>query len=107
MEKASREYIAKLLETNDLAVERAMVVIFLNQTEDEQRANDTKHRNKRGFNASDAKKGSSFAKTVLSGQHLPSWHLPAARRMAKRYIRQLVEAAKAKKAAAAAAAAKA
>lgn len=93
MERNSPEYISWCLATKDNAVERAIICIFNRQTTDEKAAEDTRHRNGRGFSASDAKKGSYIAKWILSGHHLTGQWLMDARGMAFKYIGQLVEEA--------------
>jgi hypothetical protein len=62
--------IRKLLETNDRAVERALVVLLERQTADERIAETTKHDNDRGFLPYDAKIMTSMAKWVRSGGRL-------------------------------------
>lgn len=73
-----------------------IVVIFENQTADEQAAGRTGHLNGRGFRKNHARKGTYYAQWVLSGRKLTGEHLESARGMARLYVRQLVEAAKAK-----------
>lgn len=87
------QMIANLLDTNNLAVERAIIVIYERQTYDEQRDSTTKHLNDRGFSASTARVGTYFARWIRSGQHLTGNHLSRARGIAKLHIKQLVEAA--------------
>jgi hypothetical protein len=85
--------ILALLLRNDKAVERAMVVLFLRQTSDEQDGKVTRHSNGRGFNYFHAERGTYFAKWILSGRKLTGSHLAAARKMACYYARQLLEVA--------------
>ena len=96
--------IKTLLEKNDRAVERALVVLYDRQTEDEKRADDTKHHNNRGFTQADARFMSSMARQVLRGVHLSARQLAFLRgrrstrfhsRIGK-YSRQLLEVAEAK-----------
>lgn len=86
--------IVQLLNTNPKAVARAIVVIFDRQTQDEKATDATRHHNNRGFQACDARRGSYYARWVLSGRELTGNHLEKARRMAIKYRRQLVQAAK-------------
>jgi hypothetical protein len=60
MTEWNKEKIIALLETNDLAVGRALIVILANQTTDEVQAMDTKHHNGKGFNAPHARMGTSM-----------------------------------------------
>jgi hypothetical protein len=92
----TKHTIRALLLTNDRAVERAMVVLFDRQTQDEKATEATRHHNNRGFNHGDAKKGTYMARWVLSGRKLTGHHLDRARRMAMRYAGQLAEEANAK-----------
>jgi len=89
----ARKRINDLLHTNDRAVERAVVVLFELQTRDEQHSSTTKHNNGVGFCGWAARKGSYYARWVLSGRALTGCHLDNARRIALHHSRQLVEAA--------------
>ncbi len=55
------EQIIALLETNDRAVGRALVVLRNRQTADEQISESTKHHNNRGFRPCHARMGTSMA----------------------------------------------
>lgn len=92
----TKQQIALLLATSDKAVERAMVVSYSRQTQDEQSAQQTKHSNGQGFNAFDAMNGTYYAKWVLSGRKLSGSHLAKARKMALRYSAQLALISQAK-----------
>ncbi len=91
--KALENQIVALLHSNPKAVERAMVVLWDRQTADEKAAETTRHHNQRGFSGSTDKRGSYFAKWVLSGRHLTGIHLVRARTIAIKHRRQLVEEA--------------
>lgn len=88
----TKEQIAELLK-QPRAVERGIVAIFNKQTEDEKTADETKHHNKRGFTGSDARRGSYYAKWILSGRHLTGGHEVKARKMLTKYIGQLTKIA--------------
>jgi hypothetical protein len=101
----TKERIQHLLNTNDLAVERALVTIYDRQTQDEKQDSDVKHDNQRGFRANHASKGSYYARIVLKGWkqdrnknrvHLNPVKLATARAMVLHYHRQLCEIANAK-----------
>lgn len=94
--KDSQAYIVSLLHLNNRAVERAMIVLYNNQTQDERSAGATKHHNGKGFNSYDAKTGTYYALWVLSGRKLTGFHLERARVMSLKYVGQLVQAAKEK-----------
>jgi hypothetical protein len=93
MEKNSPEYISYLLSINDRVVERAMIVLYARQTTDEKSSKETRHKNGRGFNSGDAKKGTCMAEYVLNGNHLTGQWLMDARAMCFKYLKQLVEEA--------------
>lgn len=101
----TKETIQRLLATNDLAVERAIVVIYDRQTQDEKRDSDTKHDNYRGFRSNHASTGSFLARIILKGwgqpggrkkTHLFPEKLAKARKIAMQYHRQLCEVANGK-----------
>lgn len=92
----TKDSIRALIASNDRAVERAMIVLFDRQTQDEKQVEATRHHNNRGFNHGDAKKGTYYARWVLSGRKLTGHHLDRARRMAHRYAGQLAEVANSK-----------
>jgi hypothetical protein len=92
----TKDSIKTLLLTNPRAVERAMLVLFARQTEDERVNQTTRHENARGFTAAHARKGSYYAKWVRSGRNLTGHHLDRARTMALHYTRQLLEEVEAK-----------
>jgi len=94
--KDSPAYIAALLHLNNRAVERAMIVLYNNQTQDERSEGATRHHNGKGFNAYDAKNGTYYAMWVLSGRKLSGFHLERARMISLKYVGQLVQAAKEK-----------
>jgi hypothetical protein len=93
MIKHTKESIAALLATNDLAVMRGVVAIYDRQTRDEQAVGDTRHFNGIGFNGSDAKKGSYYARWLLSGRKLDGRHLANARKIMMKYSGQLARIA--------------
>jgi len=91
--------IRTALATNPLAVERAITVLFAEQTRDEQATSRTCHQNSRGFNSADASRGSYYARWIAGGRHLDTWHLTKARVLVAKYWRQLLRAAVAKQSA--------
>jgi hypothetical protein len=104
----TKERVTELLNTNDLAVERAVVALFERQTADEKATNDTRHDNTVGFSAAHARTLSFYAKVILAGwkregknkTHLFPNKLAKARRFVTRYSRQLCDIANAKEQAA-------
>ena len=89
----TREEIETLVNTNDRAVERAMVAIWKRQTADEQSSDTTRHSNGIGFSGWTAKRGSYYAKWVLGGGRLTGKHLAQARRIALHHAGQLLRIA--------------
>lgn len=81
--------IVKLLDSNDLAVDRAIAAIYNRQTYDERKIGKTTVRNGVGFSGAHARLGTYYAKWVLSGKRLSGNHLAKARVIAKHYAGQL------------------
>ena len=97
MKIISRATITASLISNDRAVEKAMVILYNGQTEDERSVSATKHTNGCGFNSCHAHLGTYYAKWVLSGKNLTGKHLVKAREIALYYAgTQLLQAAHAK-----------
>jgi hypothetical protein len=65
-----KEYLVHLLQTNDKAVARALLVLLNNQTADEQRTEDTRYLNGKGFRPCHARIGTSMAKFYISKGYL-------------------------------------
>ena len=98
-----RNYITRLLETNDKAVARALLVLNARQTSDEQASQHTKHHNSRGFRPCHARMGASMAKFYerngyLSPKQIAYWRKTdrAGNMRIAIYWRQLIEEAMAK-----------
>ncbi len=89
----TRPQIDAILKSNDRAVDRAMLVLYARQTEDEKSSEQTKHANGRGFAHWAARSGSYYARWVQSGKRLTGQHLVKARKIALRHSKQLVEEA--------------
>ncbi len=66
----TKESIVRLLEEDDRAVARALVVLNDRQTNDEQVSEHTKHRNGRGFRPCHARLGSGMAKFFERNRYL-------------------------------------
>lgn len=86
----TRDQIDALLRANPKAVERAMIRLYELQTGDERAAGETKHNNNVGFAGNAAKRGSYYARWVMSGRQLSGHHLDRALSIALRHSRQLV-----------------
>ena len=92
----TKDRISSLLLSNDLAVEKALVAIYDRQTRDEKMSEDTLHHNGVGFSGAHAKRGTYFARWVLSGRHLTGHHLARARSIVLHYTKQLAHIANVK-----------
>lgn len=80
-----------LLQNSNLAVERAMVHLYRQQTPAEQATSQTTESNGVGFRANHARFGTYCAKWVLSKKHLSGRYLEIARKIAKHYAGQLTD----------------
>jgi hypothetical protein len=88
--------IQTLLDENDRAVLRAMVVIFEAQTASEQSCNFTHDANGVGYSAVHAEIMSSFAKQFEKKKFLSPKQLVIARKIVRKYWRQLAAVAEQK-----------
>ena len=91
--KWTADGIVALLEKDDQAVERAIVVIYERQTQEEKVFAAAVKVNGVGFSQGDAEFGTSLAKGCLRYGHLTVKQLPYARKMAIKYREQLVDVA--------------
>ncbi len=99
----TREMIMEMLNRNDRAVCRALLVLFNNQTQVEQSSEHTLVWNGKGFTGADARMGTSMAKQYqrvgyLSPKQIQFWRKPNVRGISRigKYTRQLIEAIPAK-----------
>lgn len=103
MKTWTKAEILQLLQSNDRAVERALIALYQRQTADEKLAETTSHVNRVGFSPAHAQKFTSFAKQILRGYHLTARQLAFCRYVTNgnsrigRYWAQLVEVANAKR----------
>lgn len=102
----NKDDIIKLLNTNDKAIARALVVLNERQTATEQVSQQTRILNGEGFTPSDARMGTSMANFYLrtgylTPKQLAYWKKPNAKKVPRicKYAGQLLEIAKAKSAA--------
>lgn len=97
----TKDAILDKLATNDVMVERSLLVMYERQTADEQSAQSTGHNNGIGFNGTDAEILSKFAEWVKGGKQrgipegkrLSEKQRILTRKKLKKYSRQLLEAA--------------
>lgn len=99
----NKESIVALLERNDKAVGRALLVLYRNQTFDEQSNQDVKYQNGKGFRPAHARMGTSMAtffmnKGYLSQKQTAYWRVRDVKGNMRIgiYWRQLLKAAEAK-----------
>lgn len=92
--KQWRLYIYELLSRNDLAVKKAIVAIYKNQTQDEREKLESRGKNKKGFNYKDGTYFSCLAIDIINGHDLSPQELEYARYRMKRYWRQLMNISK-------------
>lgn len=103
----TRENVLTAIETNSKSCENALLGMYARQTTDEQRARATGHDNGIGFNGTDAGFLSSLAEQVTArrtagrpaGTCLSEKQITWARKLLKKYGRQLLEIAQEKAAA--------
>ena len=87
------EEIKAKITTDQNWLERAILAIFARQTADEQRSEETKEDNGRGFTGPDAHMMSYWAKWIQSGKHLSGTHLSRAFVRIGKYAGQLKKVA--------------
>ena len=85
-----KESIKKLIQTNDLAVYRALVLLYSFQTDEEKNTDKVKTVNGKGFNKLDAEILSSMARQVKSGRHLTDKQMYVARPKLMKYAGQIL-----------------
>ena len=93
-EKAYCEKIKQAIDTNDNAVKKAILIIYQNQTADEQVSENTIEHNGVGFTGVDAEFLSSIAVRIQRGLPLSEKQIIVGRRKIRKYSRQLLDEAK-------------
>lgn len=91
--KYTKQHIRNLLENNDKAVHKAIVVLYSRQTAAEQTSMSTREHNGVGFNATDAELLSSFAEQIKKGRSLSVKQMEWARKKIMKYSGQLANIA--------------
>ena len=92
-QKWTKEEIRELLEQNDKAVVRGLVVLYSRQTPEEQSEDRTVEKNNVGFNALDAAFLSSLARYAEKRGMLTEKQMPYARKRMLKYAGQLARIA--------------
>lgn len=92
MKTWTKEDILHWLNNDDAFLIRALNELYLRQTEDERKVEQTRHTNHRGFNSSDAKRLTSIAKWSQRGS-LTSRQIALVRHRMQKYAAQITEIA--------------
>ena len=92
----TKNEIQEILKTNDMALQRAVMVVYANQTEHEQLAEETTELNGVGFNGCDANFLTSIAKQIQNGWTLSEKQMACVRKAMPKYWKQLQVAAEQK-----------
>lgn len=87
-----REFIRSMLKSNDQWALRALVIVFDNQTSDEQLTEDTRYHNGIGFTGADARFLSSLAKQYQLRGRLSDKQLYHLHKKMPKYCRQILDA---------------
>ena len=87
----TKETIQQNLQSNPMWIERALVVLFNRQTNDEQKTQDTREWNGMGFNKPDSRYLSYCSKWVIGGRHLNEKHLLKCGSKLPKYWKQILE----------------
>jgi hypothetical protein len=88
-EHYTKQDIIDLLTVNTRAIERAIVVLYTYQTQDEKTAGETREYNNVGFNRLDSGILSSFAEQINRGRRLTPKQLEIAKKKIFKYAGQL------------------
>lgn len=83
--------IREKIESDDKFLEEAIKAVYRGQTASEKSYQQTLEDNGVGFNGVDSSFGSSLAQQILSGKHLTDKQKFKAKRMMKKYARQISE----------------
>jgi hypothetical protein len=87
----TKEVIKEKLSTDVRWMERAVIVLYNRQTEDEKVISHTRHENGRGFNGTDSKYLSYVSKYLLRGGKLSGNHVTKVSRKLPKYWKQIQE----------------
>ena len=87
----TKEYIQAKLSTDIRWIEKAVLVLFSRQTDDEQTQQTTRLENGRGFNSSDSRYLTYVSNYLLGGRHLSGRYLEKVSAKMPKYWRQILE----------------
>lgn len=85
----TKENIQEKMTTDIRWTERAVLVLFDRQTEDEQKIEDTVHNNGVGFNGVDGKYLTWVGNYLMRGNHLSGHHVEKVRKKLPKYWKQI------------------
>lgn len=88
----TKAFVQHMVDTHTAWVEKGIVRIYENQTANEQQSASTSEDNGVGFTGFDAEFGTSLALAVMKYGHLTEKQLPWARKMVRKYWKQLAAA---------------
>lgn len=91
MSMYTKEFIQAKLSNDVRWIERAVLVLFSRQTDDEQTNKVTRWENGRGFNSSDSRYLTYVSNYLLGGRHLSGRHLEKVSAKMPKYWRQILE----------------
>ena len=85
-----KEYIIKEIRNNDLALKKAILLVYQNQTTEEKIQNESIERNNLGFNKWDGPYLTGIAKKILKGKNLTPKDLAICRNKISHYWKQIM-----------------
>jgi hypothetical protein len=89
----TKDFVARLINTQDYSVIKALLALYAMQTEEERRQFCTKVSNNLGFTAYDASLLTSYAEKVISGRKLTGREIYHVRLRINKYVNQLIKLA--------------
>ena len=95
MKQWTKDEMKELLATNDEVLRRSVIMLYKQQTEDEQNSDKTIEKNGRGYNGADAEIMSNLARFAIKTGFLTPKQQNLARRKIMKYVKQLTDLANA------------
>ena len=95
-QKQWKQYLKNLLKVNDIALIKAIVLIYNNQTDEEMRKGKSIEDNEIGFDKVDAKEMGEIAIKIKRGRQLTEGELAKSRNKMQKYWKQLMVISKQK-----------
>lgn len=85
-----KQYLKELVKYNDRALYKAIILIYQNQTEEEQQKNRNLEDNRIGFTKLDAEEMSIIARKIIAGQKLTESEISKSKNKMQKYWKQLM-----------------